>query len=111
MDSKDRTPAARPFAVSATSSLVHVAGEVAHPVRRQSARAQRILAAGGLSDDPLAVRIGNMYGPGARLRPTNVSSPLSLDQSGAVGTPHRNPRGGIQHDVVIVSGQTQAKGR
>jgi hypothetical protein len=40
--------------------LVHVAGEVAHPVRRQSARVQRILAAGGLSDDPLVVRIGSL---------------------------------------------------
>jgi len=40
--------------------LVHVVGEVAHPVRRQSARVQRILAAGGLSDDPLVVRIRSL---------------------------------------------------
>ncbi len=37
--------------------LVYVTGEIAHPVRRQTARVQRILAAGGLSDDPLVARL------------------------------------------------------
>jgi hypothetical protein len=49
-----------------SEGLVHVYGEVAHPVRREAGRVERILATGELSDDPAVLRVQKRAGSSQR---------------------------------------------